>query len=294
MKTKTTLDQWYVLQSVIDCEGYAQAAEKLHRSQSSISYSISKLQQQLGLKLLQVKGRKAQLTEAGAVMLRRSRELLDDASRLEQLALTMGQGWEAEINLVVDAAFPTKILMQALKKFSLVSQGTRVQLDEVVLSGAEDALLEGRADIAVSAQVPANYLGNALMKTQFIAVAHPDHPLHHIDHLLTSDDLLKEMQIVIRDSSIQHRRDWGWLGAENRWTVSSIETSITTICEGLGFGWLPAHKIQRQLESKQLQPLNLQYGKTYYAYLYLILGNTEKTGPATTKLVEIINKLCNG
>jgi len=44
MRTKTTLDQWYVLQSVIDCGGYAQAAEKLHRSQSSISYSVAKLQ----------------------------------------------------------------------------------------------------------------------------------------------------------------------------------------------------------------------------------------------------------
>jgi len=291
MKLNTTLDQWYVLQSVIDCGGYSQAAKKLHRSQSSISYSVAKLQEQLGLKLLQLKGRKAQLTEAGEVMLRRSRELLDDANRIEQLAFSMNQGWEAEINLVVDAAFPTGILMQALKEFAPISKGTRVQLDEVVLSGAEEALLEGRADIAITAQVPGNYLGNALIKTQFVAVAHPNHPLHNIDHLLTSEDLLKEMQVIIRDSSIQHRRDSGWLGAENRWTVSSIETAITTITEGLGFGWLPTHKIHQQLESDQLKILNLQHGKTYFAYLYLVLGHSENPGPATIKLSEIIHKL---
>ena len=56
-------------------------------------------------------------------------------------------------------------------------------------------------------------------------------------------------------------------------------------------GSLPEHKIHHLLESKQLKPLNLQHGQTYFAYLYLVLGNTENTGPATTKLAEIIHKL---
>lgn len=292
MRTKTTLEQWHALQSVIDCGGYAQAAEKLHKSQSSVSYMVAKLQEQLGLQLLKVEGRKAQLTDAGQAMLRRSRELLDEAHRLEQLAITMEQGWEPHINLVVDAAFPTPILMQALKEFEPISKGTRIQLDEVVLTGAEDALNQGRADLAIAAQVPHNFLGNALIKTEFIAVAHPEHPLHIPTHPLTLDDLHKEMQIVVRDSSIQQRRDFGWLGTEHRWTVSSIETAITTICEGMGFGWVPADKIQHHLKSGQLKPLNLQHGKSYYAYLYLVLGKGESTGPATQKLAQILHKHC--
>ena len=41
---KTTLDQWRALQAVVDFGGYAQAAEQLFRSQSTISYTVAKLQ----------------------------------------------------------------------------------------------------------------------------------------------------------------------------------------------------------------------------------------------------------
>ena len=62
---KTTLEQWRVLQAVIEHGSYAQAAEKLHRSQSSVSYALTRLQETLKLELLVIDGRKARLTEAG-------------------------------------------------------------------------------------------------------------------------------------------------------------------------------------------------------------------------------------
>ncbi|MEX6039186.1 helix-turn-helix domain-containing protein [Providencia hangzhouensis] len=40
VKTRTTLDQWITLQAVVDYGGFAQAAEILHRTQSSISYYL--------------------------------------------------------------------------------------------------------------------------------------------------------------------------------------------------------------------------------------------------------------
>ena len=83
---RVSLEQWRVLQAVVDCGGYAQAAEYLHRSQSSVSYTVARLQEQLGIRLLQIEGRKAGLTEAGEALLRRSRHLLDAALDLEQFA----------------------------------------------------------------------------------------------------------------------------------------------------------------------------------------------------------------
>lgn len=55
---KVTLDQWRALQAVIDHGGFAQAAEKLHRSQSSVSYAVNRLQELLGLKLLHIEAAK--------------------------------------------------------------------------------------------------------------------------------------------------------------------------------------------------------------------------------------------
>jgi len=90
-----------------------------------VSYTIARLQEQLGVPLLQIEGRKAQLTEAGQTLLRRSRHLVQEALALEEFARSLEQGWEPQVRLVVDAAFPSAALMKALRLFEPLSQGTR-------------------------------------------------------------------------------------------------------------------------------------------------------------------------
>ena len=111
---RISLDQWRSLNAVVETGGYAQAAAMLNRSQSSVSYHIARLQDLLGIEVFKIVGRKARLTEHGEVLYRRSQLLLREAEQLEQLAHTLEQGWEADINLVVDAAFPPGLLLQAL------------------------------------------------------------------------------------------------------------------------------------------------------------------------------------
>ena len=61
----TTLDEWEILQCVVQLGGFAPAASHLNRSQSTISYAIARLQERLGIRLFELQGRKACLTEAG-------------------------------------------------------------------------------------------------------------------------------------------------------------------------------------------------------------------------------------
>src|SRR5215469_15811800 len=72
---RTTLDEWEILQTVVQLGGFAPAAKQLNRSQSTISYAIARLQEQLGIKLFEIKERRAHLTEFG-------RALLADVARL--------------------------------------------------------------------------------------------------------------------------------------------------------------------------------------------------------------------
>ena len=282
---KVSLDQWRTLLAVVEHGGFAQAAKALHRSQSSVSYTIAKLQEQLGLPLLQMSGRKAELNEAGKVLLQRARQLLLESGELEDLAHHLQTGREAEIQLVVDAALPRTVLFKALKSFAQNNQGTRVQLREVILSGADDLLNAGEADIAIAAQTPKGFLGDKLIEVDFIAVAHPDHPLHQLNSPITLHDLRNSMQVVIRDSGLHHQQDVGWLDSEHRWTVTSIETALHAIQEGLGFGWLPKQYIETALQQGELKPLQMETGQHYIANLYLIFGN-ENSGPATKQLAE--------
>lgn len=290
MIPRTTLEQWRVLLAIIEEGSYAKAAEALHRSQSSVSYMVAKLQEQLGVELLVIEGRKAQLTPQGAVLLNRAKELLTDAQRLEQLAGGLRIGREPEVGLATDIVFPNELLLDALRRFAEIAPTTRVQLREVVLSGADEALFDQTADLVIGAQVPPGFLGDVLTEVEFVAVARPDHPLHRLGRELTVDDLAREQQIVIRDSGTRNPRDEGWLGAARRWTVTSVEKSISLVAGGLGFAWLPCHLIQPHLDAGTLNPLPLREGQRRPAPLYLIFAQPELAGPATRELAQVLRE----
>ncbi len=286
-RPRVSLAQWHTLQTVIDCGSFAAAADYLHRSQSSVSYAIQTLQRQLGMALLRQEGRKAHLTESGALMLQRVRHLLEDASRLEAFAHSLESGWEAEITLVVDAAFPIERVMQALGCFTHEGHGTRVQLREEVMSGVTQAVQDGGADVAIGYEVPAGLLCDPLLEVKFLAVAHAEHPLLRLGRPLSPQDLVQQLQIVIRDTGTRAPENRGWLDTEHRWTLSSMDAAITAIESGLGFGWLPEHRVQPYLDSNRLQLLPLAAGAVYRVTLYLIVAHAETAGPATRRLAEL-------
>src|SRR6185369_11433353 len=89
---KTTLDGWEVLHAVVQCGGFAAAAERLNRSQSTLSYAVTRLQDRLGITLLELKGRKAHLTEAGRVLLADAEPHLAGFHQLEQRARSLASG----------------------------------------------------------------------------------------------------------------------------------------------------------------------------------------------------------
>ena len=96
----------------------------------------------------------------------------------------MEQGWEAEVRLVVDAAYPSAKLIRALSDFMPKSRGCRVRLREEVLSGVEEVLKDGTADLAISGLDITGYLGSELSTVEFVAVAHADHALHQLGRKL--------------------------------------------------------------------------------------------------------------
>lgn len=291
----TSLEQWRAFQAVIDFGGFAQAASALHRSQSAISYSVNRLQEQLGVRLLEMDGRKARLTEMGRVLLDRSRNLVDSASELEELASHLEQGWEAEIRLAVDAAFPMPVLFDALKRFAQQAHGTRVTLTEVILSGAEDALREKTADLVIGAYLPAEYMSEHLLDIEFVAVAHPEHPLHQFAQgTLTGKDLRAERQVIIRDSGHARSQDVGWQNTEQRWLVSHIDTAIETLLHGMGFSWIPRHKITDKLQSGKLKVIPLREGAMYRVPLHMAFGQQEHPGPATQLFAAQLKQAISG
>src|SRR5512137_2755575 len=127
---RITLDQWSALVAVVEAGGYAQASSRLHRTQSTVTYTIKKLEDLLEVKVFELKGRKAVLTPVGEVLYRRGRALVDEASRLELAAAELARGWEPEIRVAADIIFPTWLLLECVAAFGEEHPQIRIELIE--------------------------------------------------------------------------------------------------------------------------------------------------------------------
>ena len=287
---RITLEQWRALVAVVDTGGYAQAAELLHKSQSSVTYGVQKLEELLGVRAFEIEGRKAVLTPTGQMLYRRARALLDDAGAIERAARKVSAGWETQIALAVEVLFPTWLLLECFDAFGRESPQTRIELFETVIGGTSEALVTGQVDIAIGPRMPPGFMGERLMLTRFIPVAHPDHPLHKLGRDVTPRDLRKHRHLVVRDSGSQRDSKVRTIDVSQRWTVSNMATSIGAVTRGFGFAWFPEEKIRNELAQGTLKPLPMREGGVRHVEMYLMFADRDAAGPGVLRLAQIIRE----
>jgi DNA-binding transcriptional LysR family regulator len=284
---RISLDQWRALVSVVESGGYAQAATALHRSQSTVTYAVQKLERLSGTRAFELRGRKAVLTPTGEVLYRRAKALVEQAVLLERAAAKLAAGWEPEIRIAAEIIFPTWLLLQCFARFAEEHPETRIELYESVLGGTDEALLEGRVDLAIGPTLPPGFLGDVLVQVRFLCAAHPDHPLHQLGRALTRDDLRAYRHLVIRDTGSQRTRSPVWIN-EQRWTFSHKATSIRAARMGLGYAWFAEDTIREELDAGVLKPLPLREGAERVGTLYLMFADRDAAGPGVRRMAELL------
>lgn len=268
---------------------YAKAAEAIHKSQSSLTYAVQKLERVLGVKAFEIQGRKARLTAAGQVLYRRGKALLDEAERLEQAAAQIGAGWEPELRIAVEILFPTWLLLQAFGEFARERPDTRIELFESVLGGTEEALVQRQVHFAIGPTVPPGFIGSPLLDMRMIPAAHPGHPLHRLGRELNVGDLKGQRHLVVRETGSRRDRETSIITSQ-RWTFSNKATSIRAATMGLGFAWYPEDNIREELASGALRRLPLREGAVRHVTCYLIEADPDAAGPGARRLAEIIRE----
>ncbi|RUO30274.1 LysR family transcriptional regulator [Aliidiomarina soli] len=285
-RPKTTVEQWRILQAVVDFGGYAHAAEQLNKSQSSLNHAVAKLQQVLGVQLLEVRGRKAYLTDIGEVMLRRSRQLTQTVTELEQLADNLHFGWEPEVRLAVEMVCNRSPLLPIFADFNRESRGSRLIIDDTVLTGTLEQIVEQSADVVITHHLPKGVLGEPFAEFRMELVCHPQHELAKLPQPIKQSDLLNHLQVVIRDTASKPSETSGWLKAEQRWTVSHFDEALRLIKSGLGFCWLPTYMSEESVTRGELTRLTIDGSSHRSGLLYLVLPKGEKTGPCAKLLAD--------
>ena len=283
---RISIEQWRALIAVVEAGGYAQAAAALHKTQSTLTYAVQKIERLLDLKVFEIRGRKAVLTEAGQVLYRRARTLVEEAMLLERGAEAMSRDWQPEIGLAVEIIFPTWMLVECLGEFASERPETRIEVHETVLTDTLALLKDGKVDIAIGSEA-AGMAGEPLMTVEFAAVAHPGHPLHKLGRKITARDLRRHRRILIRETGPQRSREVS--GVELRWTMSNKATQLRALARGFGYAWVPVDNIRSELASGELALLPMEQGRLS-TRMMLAFGDPDYPSRDVMRLAQIIRE----
>lgn len=263
---KTTLEQWALLDKVVELGSFAKAAEETHRSQSSVSYNLSLLQERLGVALLVPEGRRAVLTPAGELLLGQVKPLLKAFAWVETRAATLREGTRTRLDLVVDSIFPRQRLFAILRQFQQRYPQTQVRLTEVLENANDADNVQAEADVMVlTRRQDITGRGEWLMNIDFVAVAHREHPVFQQPGPLSDEQLRPWPLIRIADSDSSRQE------THDAWTFSTIDAAIDAVLYQVGYGWLPEERIQEELAQGILKPLPLNHGVRRATPLHLIV-----------------------
>jgi len=285
---RVSLEQWLAFKTVVDCGSYAMAAQALNKSQSSISYAIARLNEQLPQPVLILDGRKAVMTDAGQVLYRHAEQLLNQASQAEAIASSLALGFESEVAIAVDVLVEVGSLVCAFEEFSQEFPHTRIRVLETSLSGTTEALLEKTADLVIGTKTPPGFQSRPLLQVKMIPVAAPGHPLVKNREDVSELELRSIRQVVLRDTGTFREQDSGWLQADQRWTVSHFSTSIKLLRSGLVFAFIPQNWIEDELAEGSLQRIPMAPSMDRLLQVHMMLADNQAAGPATKALYETI------
>ncbi len=253
MDLNHTLDQLLVLDAIERHGTFAAAAASLHRVPSAVSYAVRTMESQLGVTLFQRLGNRTVLTPAGRRLLESAREVLTQARGLEQVARELRDGWEAELQVVVDGVYPMAPIATALAAFTARRIPTRVRLDVEYQEGVPDRWqADGAALMLILDFDPEDdpLTIHDLPPLDMVLVAAPGHPAATEDE----PDLTDHFELVVKDSSPRYARTPKQTFNQSQHVVylSDFHSKRLAALSGVGFGWLPEHLIAADLAAGSL------------------------------------------
>ncbi|MEC5208555.1 MULTISPECIES: LysR family transcriptional regulator [Vogesella] len=254
---KLSLDALMVLDAIDRRGSFAAAAEELYRVPSAITYSVQKLEQDLNVQLFDRSGHKARLTSTGELLLKEGRSLLDSAAMIESRVKTHATGWEGELRIAMSDLLFFDDVLQLLEEFNQLGADTELRISREVFGGTWDALVDGRADLAIGATENSQgghaFQTRSMGKTRFVFCVSPDHPLASAEEPIPQHLIRRYRVAVAADTSRSlPPRSVSIQEGQSRLTVATVEDKIAVQRAGLGVGFLPLCRIHDDVAAGRL------------------------------------------
>lgn len=286
-----TLDQARALDALARHGTFAAAAKALHKGHSAVVYLVDKLEEQTGLELLDRGGYRNKLTSAGTQVLEHCRRLLAAERDLVAVCNEIKTGWEPSLHVIFDGVFPAEPILKVVGALSAEGAPTRLQVATSFLGDVEARFVREDADVMITV-IPPQAAGLRVIKLPPLKarlVAHRNHPLARREGKLRREDLDPHVLVTVRGSDPRLQLSTGPMEHRSTIHLEDFAAKKAVILQGVGFGWLPEHMIQRELRRGELVALPLDRGGAH-AFEPRLAHRDIRLGRAATRLVEALTR----
>src|SRR5258708_361608 len=286
-----TLRQLVCFEAVVSEGSFQAAAEKLLRSQPTVSSSVKNLEAQLQLSLLDRSGYRVTLTEAGRSFYERTRVFLYEMRRLQDHAGQLAMGEESELRVVIGDVSPLPETLGLLRRFFDGCPGTKLHLHFEAVSGPWERLFDGEADLIfhhIDKSDP-RYEFIDLFTIKIIPVVAPKFLRFPITKSITPEQMRDYVQCVIRDTARHSEpRNYYLIEGARSWTVADQLMKKELILQGMGWGHMPRYMIEQDMQDKRLLPISGRHFRGGQADLVAARRRDAPHGPIANRLWHYI------
>ena len=269
--------------SVVDTGGFTRAGERVHRTQSTVSQQIRRLEESLGYPLLHRSGKQATPTEEGERLVAYARRIL--ALEQEAREAITRPASEGVVRVGVPEDFAAYRLTELLSDFVRSRPGLRLDVRCGLSMQSRRALERGELDLALFKREAGERGGIASWPERLHWVTSKQHPIdYHRDPLplVMADQGGLSRNRLIHASEAAGR---AWHIAYTSHNLAGIQAAVSV---GLGVSILPEIAIlpeHRVLKTKD--------GFPTITNTEVALVAAADASPATRRLAEIIADFCS-
>jgi DNA-binding transcriptional LysR family regulator len=287
-----TLEQLKSLQAMIEGGSLRAAAERLNRTQPTVSVAIKNLEEELGLQIFDRKQYRNTLTPQGKKLYEKAKLILKQTQSFKNLADQLAAGEETQVGIGFTSAIPVAPIIGAIRRCKNEFPATRLEVYSENGMGPMDLLENGQASILIIPWL--NNIDNLesmpFMNMRFIPVIAADSPVLQ-EYDVVPKAVMKAYPQVIISGRKSSKASYGVLEGGDQWRVNDLQTKKEIIIQGMGWGGLPEHLVKEELAQGLLAPLKVE-GATDLADIEfrVVRKEGEPVGPVAQRLWELFQQ----